>query len=282
MQISKISIQDPQLPDSLRALDDAPKSLNVLGELPKGIYVAIVGTRKPTAYGRQMTYELARELSRAGAVVVSGLAYGCDSIAHQAVIDAGGKTVGVLAHGLDRIYPASHRDLAKEILAYGGALVSEYEPGTVPLQFRFIERNRIIAGLSKAVIVTEASARSGALFTANRANLLGLSLMAVPGQVTNPNAAGPNNLIHQGAKIIRSAADAIVELGFLAHESTPVPAASAEEALILQLLGDSTIANSDTLVEASGLAPEKFANIISLMEISGKVRNLGAGIWAAR
>ncbi|QQR53272.1 DNA-processing protein DprA [bacterium] len=114
------------------------------------MYVAIVGTRKPTAYGRQMTYELARELSRAGAVVVSGLAYGCDSIAHQAVIDAGGKTVGVLAHGLDRIYPASHRDLAKEILAYGGALVSEYEPGTVPLQFRFIERNRIIAGLSQS------------------------------------------------------------------------------------------------------------------------------------
>ncbi len=282
MKISKLSIKSPQFPDSLRALDDAPKSLNVLGNMPTGTYVAIVGTRKPTAYGQQMTYELARELSRAGAVIVSGLAYGCDSIAHQAVIDTGGKTVAVLAHGLDRVYPVAHRDLAKAILAYGGALISEYEPGTVPMQFRFIERNRIIAAISRAVIVTEASARSGALFTANRAHQLGIGLMAVPGQVTNPNAAGPNNLIHDGATLIRSAADAIVELGFLAKETTPVPAASAEEALILELLSGNTTANAESLVEASGLLPAKFANIISLMEISGKVRNLGAGLWAAR
>lgn len=282
MKISKLSIEDSVFPDSMRALDDAPKSINVLGELPKGVYVAIVGTRKPTSYGRQITYELARELSRAGAVIVSGLAYGCDSIAHQAVVDVGGKTVAVVAHGLDRIYPASHRELAKQILATGGAIVSEYEVGTPPLQFRFIERNRIIAGISQAVIVTEASVRSGALFTATRANRLGLSLMAVPGQVTNPNAAGPNNLIYQGATLIRSAADAIVELGFLTHEAQPVPAASAEEANILELLTGSKMVNSDTLIETTGLAPEKFANIISLMEISGKVRNLGAGLWAAR
>ncbi|HEY6737004.1 MAG TPA: DNA-processing protein DprA [Candidatus Saccharimonadia bacterium] len=281
MQISRISSNDSEFPDVLRALANPPKSINVLGKMPFGHYVAIVGTRKCTAYGRQITYQLARDLARAGAVIVSGLAAGVDGIAHQAALDVGGKTVAVLGHGLNRIYPHAHRPLAMDILAGGGALVSEYDLGVPPLPHHFVERNRIIAGLSEALIVTEAGVDSGALITANAMKQLQRRIMAVPGNLTSPSAAGPNNLIYDGALFIRSASDVIADLGYLTHEPIPVPARSPQEAKLLELMGKST-ATADALIEASGLSAAEFANIISLMEITGKVRNLGAGLWAAR
>jgi len=243
--------------------------------------VAVVGSRRPTAYGELITYQITSELARAGAVIVSGLAIGVDSIAHRAAIDAGGKTVAVLAHGLDRIYPARHRGLAKEILATGGALVSEYAINTEPQKFRFVERNRIIAGLSMAVIVTEAGPKSGSLFTARDAAATGRIVMAVPGNITSEFSAGPNNLIRTGAIAITSAADAIVALGFHAREQIAVPAQSPDEAALLKFLaaGSST---SEELISKSQLSAAQFANIISLMEITGKVRNLGAGNWVIR
>src|SRR5690349_18080130 len=130
MQISRIPFHDSRYPDQLRHIDKAPSQLHVLGDLPQGRYVAIVGTRKATSYGEQITYQLANELAKAGAIIVSGLAIGVDGIAQRAAVEAGGRTVAVLAHGLNRIYPSSHRELARQILATGGALVSEYGEGT--------------------------------------------------------------------------------------------------------------------------------------------------------
>ena len=265
----------------LRDVDPPVESINVLGTLPKGTYVAIVGSRRPTAYGEQVTYSITSELARAGAIIVSGLAIGVDGIAHRAALDVGGKTVAVLAHGLDQIYPQSHRGLAKEILASGGALVSEYDVGTVPFPSNFVERNRIIAGLSQATIVTEAAEKSGSLITAHRALKFGRTVMAVPGNITSVYSAGPNNLIRNGATPITSAADAIVALGFHAREAVPVSAQSAEEAMLLNLLGQG-VGTSEELITQSKLSAAQFANIISLMEITGKVRNLGAGNWVIR
>lgn len=281
MQISRIMSNDKRFPDKLRELNNTPNTINILGELPTGVYVAIVGTRKCTPYGEQATYLLARGLAEAGAVILSGLATGVDGIAHQAALDAGGKTVAVLGHGLNRIYPASHRQLAKNILAKGGALLTEYDIGEAPLRHHFVLRNRLIAALSDAVIVTEAGVRSGALITARDARNLGRLVMAVPGNITAATSAGPNNLIRTGALIVTSASDVITDLGFLTKEPMPVSARNPHEAKLLELLGTSS-ASSDNLIEASGLSAAEFANIISLMEITGKVRSLGAGIWVAR
>ena len=280
MQISRISYNDSQFPDRLRTLGNPPKSINVLGNLPEGVYVAVVGTRNCTQYGKHITYDLARELAKAGAVIVSGLAAGIDGVAHQAALDAGGRTVAVLGHGLDRIYPSHHRELAKGILASGGALVSEYDIGMPPLPWNFVQRNRLISGLSQAIVVTEAGIKSGALITARDALNQGKVVMAVPGNITSPASAGPNNLIHRGAAIVRSASDVVTELGFLDTNPKPVSCRNPHEARLLKLM-TSGPATSDTLIEASGLSAAEFANIITLMEITGKVRNLGAGQWVA-
>jgi DNA processing protein len=281
MQISNIPHNSADFPDILRQLERSPKSINVLGTLPKDSMVAIVGSRRPTAYGEKVTYQIASELARAGVIIVSGLAIGIDSIAHRAALDAGGKTVAVLAHGLDRIYPPRHRGLAKEILATGGALVSEYDTGMPPLPHQFVDRNRIIAALSVATIVTEAAEKSGSLFTARDAGNLGRTVMAVPGNITSQYSAGPNNLLRTGATPITSAADVIVALGFHAREAVPVSAQSPDEALLVRLLGEGA-STSEELIERSQLGAAQFANIISLMEITGKVRNLGAGNWVIR
>lgn len=246
--------------------------------------VAIVGTRKYTPYGKTVTYQLASELARAGVVIVSGLALGIDGIAHRAALDAGGKTVAVLANGLDKIYPHSHRNLALEILAKGGALISEYEPGTPPLPFRFPERNRIVVGLSQGVIVTESSAEGGSMITAAIAKDENRVVMAVPGDIHRETSAGPNNLIRTGAAAITSSEHVYEALG-IAPELIPsaeiYSARSPHEVAVLKHLANG-INSTEQLIEATGLTAPEFSSVISLMEITGKVRNLGAGIWAAR
>jgi DNA processing protein len=282
MQVSNISSKNSQFPDTLRHIDVPPKQLYVLGDLPVDAHmVAIVGTRKCTPYGERVAYELGRDLAAAGVVVVSGLALGIDGVAHRGAIDAGGRTVAVLAHGLDQIYPLKHRPLAKDILRTGGALVSEYDLKMPPLRHQFVERNRIIAGLCPITVVVEAPVNSGASITAQHAFAANRQVMAVPGNITSLVSAVPNNLIRDGAQAVTSAADIITALGFVARESVPVPARSPEEAKIIELLGTGTGTSQD-LIERSGLDAAKFANIISLMEITGKVRNLGAGQWVRR
>jgi DNA processing protein len=280
MQISKLNYKSSLYPKTLFEISHPPKQLFVLGKLSTGPAVAIVGSRNPTEYGRQTTYDLAYQLAQAGVCIVSGLAYGIDAIAHQAAVDAKAPTIAVLGCGLDRIYPAGHRQLALKILEHG-ALVSEHSEGTPALRHHFPARNRIIAGLGQAIIVTEANASSGALITANFALEQNRLVMAVPGNITSPRSAGPNNLIKAGAIPVTDSSDVLAALDLEASSTKPVKADSKEEALLLELMHQGAH-TSQQLIEQSGLTASQFANIISLMEISGKVRNLGAGQWMSR
>jgi DNA processing protein len=282
MQVSEINFQSPKYPAILRDGVRPPKNLFVLGEIPAGDAIAIVGSRKVTEYGKRVTYQLAYELARAGLTIVSGLALGVDSIAHKAALEAGGLTIAVLGHGLDRIYPSTNRNLGLRILDNGGALISEYTAGTSPNKGTFPQRNRIIAGLSRAVIITEADASSGSLITANFALNSGREVMAVPGNITSERSAGPNNLIKSGATPVTSSTDILAGLDFKGiHLSKQAAKAdSAIEAKLLELMRAGKSKNQE-LIGDSGLSPQEFAHVISLMEITGKVRNLGAGVWVA-
>ena len=281
MHISTSNYQSSDYPILLREIASPPGKLYYKGQLPRdAATVAVVGSRKPTDYGRQVTYQLAYELARAGVVVVSGLAFGIDQVAHQAALDAGGVTLGVLACGLDQIYPKAHHALGQQILKQG-ALISEYPAGTPALKQNFIARNRIIAGLSLAVVVTEAAAGSGALITANFALLNNRQVLAVPGNITSLLSAGPNNLIKSGATPVTSSSDILAAINAEIVEPVKAKPANEAEATILQLL-DEGLNSSQDLIERSGFSASQFANTISLMEITGKVRNLGAGNWIAR
>lgn len=278
MKIRSISHKAGEYPPALREISSPPKQIFALGILDSRTCVAIVGSRKATDYGRLVTYQLAYELARANVSIVSGLALGIDTIAHQAAIDAGGHTIAVLAGGLDGIYPPSNRGLAKQILANGGALISEYPTGTIPFKQNFPARNRIIAGLSQATLVTEAAAKSGALITANFALQQNRLVMAVPGNINSPASAGPNNLIRSGALPITSASDVLSELNIPQAEKIIPKADSKEEETIIKLM-KSGISSSQELIDQAGISAQQFAQIISLMEITGKVKSLGAGHW---
>jgi DNA processing protein len=283
MQVSKVSHLSHNYPQALGEITPKPKDLYLLGDLPKEPALAIVGTRRPSQYGRDITYRLASELAAAGLVIVSGLAYGLDAVAHRAALDAGGKTIAVLANGLDQVYPSAHQALADEILANGGALVSEQPLGMPPLKQHFAARNRIISGLSLGVLVTEAATKSGTLITAEFAAEQNRLVMAVPGNVYSERSAGPDNLLRQGAIVVTDVVDVLAALNFDTGivASTPVRAANASEAKLLKLMAAGTT-NSQALIEASGYTPAEFANIMSLMEITGKVTSSGAGHWAVR
>lgn len=284
MQITKITYRNSQYPDMLRHIAAPPKQLFCVGNLRTDIpLVAIVGTRKPTYYGRQITIQLARDLARSGVGIVSGLALGIDAIAHQAAVEAGGYTIAVQANGLNAIYPTSNRKLAIRILERHGAIVSEYEEGMPSLKQNFPARNRIISGLCRATIVTEADAKSGSLITANFAAEQNRLVMAVPGSITSPRSAGPNNLIKIGAIPVTNITDILapLDLESQAVKVRPAAAQNAEEALIFKLI-DQDISSSEQLIAESQMSASQFAHVISLMEITGKVRNLGAGTWIRR
>lgn len=285
MQITQIFSQDAQYPALLKEISSPPKSIYALGEIPTSPMVAIVGTRNCTPYGKTVAYQLAGELARAGVVIVSGLAYGIDSIAHEAALEAGGKTVAVLANGLNRIYPAAHRDLARDILAKGGAIISEYPVGTPPYPGQFPARNRIVVGLSLGVIVIESGAEGGSMITASRAVAENRVVMAVPGDIRREASAGTNNLIHSGAATAVTCAQHVYEALEMPPELIPATeiysARSPHEAKVLELLAVG-VNSSAELSEASGLSAAEFATVISLMEITGKIRNLGGGVWAPR
>jgi DNA processing protein len=202
-------------PSGLAALSDPPLGLFVRGTVPSAPAVALVGARRATAYGREVAEHLGRELARGGALVVSGMARGVDGAAHRGALSAGGPTVAVWGTGPDEVYPREHRALAEEIAAHGG-LLTEYPPGTPPRPHHFPERNRIIAGLVRVVVVVEASERSGALITARLALDEGRDVMAVPGSVFSRLSAGPNGLLRAGAAPVLEPADVLQVLGLAA------------------------------------------------------------------
>ena len=285
MKINTMSPQDSKYLQIITTIAIPPKKLHFIGKIPdKRIpTVAIVGSRKPTAYGKEVTYQLAFDIAKRGVVIVSGLALGVDAIAHRAALDAGGKTLAVLANGVDIIYPATNRDLAYDVLAHEGAIISEYEPGTEARDFQFLERNRIVSGLSDAIIVTEAAARSGTLSTAAHALEQGREVFVVPGNITSPLSAGCNNLIKQGAHPITCAEDVleIIAPELLRPQSLLPLGSTPLESKIISLL-QSGIRDGEELQVLSEVDIVEFSRAITMMEISGTIRALGGNQWTLR
>lgn len=221
---------DEAYPRSLYQLRDAPVVLYCVGHLPRFdelCVCAVVGTRKMSDYGRKMAFDIGRGLGAGGALLVSGLALGVDGMSMAGALYAGGSTVGVLGCGIDIAYPPEHRDLMKRVLQ-NGAVITEYPPGTPPDRYNFPKRNRIISGLSHAVVVVEGDSRSGSLITARHALYQGRDLYAVPGRIGEPGAEGPNALIKSGARAITSALDIMQNYEFLYPHSIRMRAAEEE------------------------------------------------------
>ncbi len=218
-EITAFSIDDPNYPNLLKQITDPPWVLFVRGKLeniPSQLEIGIVGTRKCSNYGKEVCIKLTTELAKQGIAIVSGLALGIDGFAHQAALDQNGLTIAVLGGGIDQptIYPPDHRNLAEKILHSGGAIVSEYPPGTEPTKYSFPARNRIIAGLTSGTLVIEAPIQSGALITARRALDYNREVMVIPHPINSISGAGGNELIKQGAAVITSAEDIFAALNW--------------------------------------------------------------------
>lgn len=245
--------------------------------------LTIVGSRKVSPYGRSITSQFAREAAARGIVIVSGLALGVDSIAHEAALEVGGATIAVLPSGLEHIYPSSHRGLAERIVKQGGALVSEHPPHTkIAYKGNFIARSRIVAGLSQAILITEAAEKSGSLHTASFALEQGKDVIAVPGPITSTLSAGCNNLIKSGALIATEPNDVLrlYNLSVETHGSVP-HGANANESTILSLLHGG-ITDIDELQKQSGLDADEFQRTLSMLEITGRIQALGNASFTLR
>jgi DNA processing protein len=270
---------DAGYPARLDQIDQAPPVLYVRGEIHSedGWAVAVVGTRRATAYGRQVTEEIATCLAASGVVVVSGLARGVDAIAHDAALKAGGRTYAVLGSGVDRIYPPEHSRLAERIIE-AGALVSDYAPGTPPDGVNFPPRNRIISGLSTAVVVVEAGETSGALITSTFAAEQGREVYAVPGNIHAPQSLGTNKLIQQGAHPLLKPEDLLDELDLLQvpmqrAARTILPANVVEAELLGKLSAEPV--HADELHILTGLPIEVVSSTLTIMELKGYVKQVG-------
>ncbi len=274
-----ISLNDKYYPSILRDSHDAPQTLYVVGQLSNSPMIAVVGSRKPTAYGEDITYRITKDLALAGLTIVSGLAYGIDAIAHRATLDAGGTTIAVLGSSLDNLYPASHRSLAQDIVKCGGAVISEYPAHTPPRKHHFPARNRIIAGLSQAILVPEADARSGSLITAQ----LGLDenrlVMAVPGPITSPRSAGPNNLLKAGAIPVTSAADVLIALNLPIPVAKPSPEATPFQQALVVALKQGSLTTEDLSAMFDVPVPVLLSEL-NLLELNGRIRALAGSQWA--
>lgn len=269
--VSVLGRGDRDYPALLAAVYDPPPCLYVRGAMPGALVgpcVAVVGARACSAYGRQVARLLGRELAAAGAVVVSGLARGVDAEAHRGALDAGGPTVAVLGCGIDRVYPSGHAELAARILERG-LIVSEYGAGVEPAPWRFPARNRIVAGLSRAVVVVEARERSGALITADFAMEEGRDVLAVPGEITSSLSAGTNNLLRQGAAPLLCAADVLDVLG-LDRPAPVVAAASPAGAAVLEALARGP-GDVDGIAARCGLPAAAVAAALTELELDRRV-----------
>ena len=285
MKINQISPLDNKFTQIIAPIALMPTKLYYIGTLPaeRKPTVAIVGTRKPTAYGTEVTTRLATDLARRGVIIVSGLALGTDAIAHRATLDAGGTTLAVLANGLSTITPTTNRQLGENIITAGGAILSEYEPNEPPYAVRFLERNRIVSGLSDAILITEASSRSGTLNTAKHALEQGKEVFVVPGNITSPLSAGCNALLKQGATPVTCAEDILEVIApeLLRPQAQLALGDNPLQTKIIQLLQNG-VRDGDELQMQSEAGAGEFATELTMMEINGTVRSLGANQWTLR
>jgi DNA processing protein len=267
-----VALGSAEYPASLAAIYDPPPVLFVRGTMRGGPRrVAIVGARGATPSGRSNARDLACGLARRGIEVVSGLARGVDGSAHEGALLGGGSTLAVLGSSVDIIYPGEHKDLAARIEGGHGGVISELPPGTPPLPSQFPSRNRIIVGLSEAVIVVEAGSRSGASITARLALDEGRDVLAVPGRPGDPLAFGPNALIRDGAVLIRGLEDVLEHLKV---EPAPQRSLSSPPDKILQELQKSAAKSVDQLVVDTGLAPQELMARLSELELDGRIERL--------
>ena len=292
--------EDAQYPPLLRQIAPPPHLLYVYGEtdLTDRFPVAVVGTRRASAYGLTHTREIAAELAQTGVCVVSGLALGIDAAAHTGALDGGGRTVAVLGSALDKPYPQENEPLMRRILESGGSVVSEYAPGTPPSRYSFLQRNRIIAGMCLGTLVTEGPRRSGALNTATRTLENGREVFALPGNVDSPGAQLPNMLISEGARLVTSAADilsalviepkdapkaaqaAVAPMEAPAEKKPHIPGGldETQRAICAALLAGE--ADFDALCAAGGMESDELGALLIEMEMDGLVTPLAGTRYA--
>ncbi|MDP2964477.1 MAG: DNA-processing protein DprA [Pelolinea sp.] len=277
--IQVVTINDENYPQKLKTIEQPPPVLYIKGsfEDSDNFAVAIVGTRHLTAYGRQVTIELSSLLARNGITVISGLARGIDSIAHDATLDAGGRTLAVLGCGVDIVYPPEHRALSQRIQEQG-ALVSDYYPGTLPEGINFPPRNRIISGLSLASVIIEAGEKSGALITAEFAANQGREVFAVPGSIYAPRSKGTNRLIRDGALPLTDFNELLAALDLTQVEeyryAKKVIQKDEVEELLSSVIKEEPL-HIDEIKTATGLSMEKVSAALVMMELKGIVRKVG-------
>lgn len=278
--ITPLTWHDDRYPDRLKQIYDKPPVIYVRGEIKEqdDWGIAVVGTRQPTTYGREMAQLMSTELVRNGITVVSGLARGIDSVAHHSALDAGGRTIAVQACGLDMVYPPEHRRLADQI-AESGAVISDYPLDTRPRPDYFPRRNRIMSGLTLGTLVIEADEKSGALITASYALEHNREVFALPGTITSPKSKGPNRLIQEGAKLVTSIEDVLEELNLrvvpeqlvmqdLIEVSTP-------EADLLQFLSREPV-HIDEVTRQCALPVSTVSSTLAMMELKGIVKQVGS------
>jgi len=260
-------------PLNLRESYNPPKALYLVGNWPKQPAVAIVGSRKATAEGVEITKDIARNLAKNNITIVSGLARGIDSAAHKGALSVEGRTVAVLPCGIETIYPANNSNLAKQIIEAGGGIISEYLGDKKPYPHDFLARNRIIAGLSQLVIVVEAGIRSGSLNTARHAMEMGIDVMAVPGSILSPLAAGTNRLIAQGATPITDVQDVFEKFGIQSEVNRQSKAFDDNQKVVIEALGTS-ILQFDQLLLVTNIGADKLQATLTELEIAGTVVRL--------
>ncbi len=270
---------NPDYPSRLKEIYDYPPILYVRGcLLPEDEWcLAVVGTRRATVYGRQVTEEIVADLARSKITIVSGLAKGIDSVAHHSALEAGGRSIAVFACGLDIVYPGENANLARSIIQQG-ALISEYPLGTRPKAENFPRRNRIMSGLSLGVLIVEAGETSGAMITAHLALEQNREVFAIPGSILSTASRGTNHLIQEGAKLVRDYADILEELNLtaVAHQiemKEVIPSSDTESLLLKQLCAEPT--HIDEVCRSSGLPISTVSSTLAMMELKGLVKQVG-------
>ncbi len=284
--IKIITYESESYPRLLIESGDFPPVLYIRGDLKEqdALSLAVVGTRRATAYGRQVTEEIVSDLAKLKITIVSGLAKGIDTIAHRIALNSNGRTLAVFASGLDIVYPPENLNLAREIME-NGALISEYPLGTKPKAEHFPRRNRILSGLSRGVLIVESGDSSGALITANFALEQDREVFAVPGSVFSSMSRGPNKLIQEGAKLVRNYMDIIEELNLSVMaeqlEMKETAAADETESRILKCIGEEPL-HIDEICRISGLNTSSVTSAIAIMELNGSIRNMGNMCYALK
>ena len=287
-KIDFVLIENKFYPKLLKEIPSPPLKIYFLGQLPdeKSLKVAIVGTRKATKEGRILAKFISKSLAKTGATIISGLAMGIDTAAHEGALEADGKTIAVLANGLDEIYPAQNEKLAEKIIKSGGGIISEYPVKTPPYKNQFLERNRIVSGLSHATIIIEAPLISGSLATARLAAEQGREVFVFPGPSSHPNYVGSHRLIRDGARLVSSIEDVFEDLGLdtkyeklrIYEKNKLKTIKDKNQLLILKMIQEAgRPLNIDKIIELTKLEPQKANTAIALLIINDIIKETEKG-----